>query len=86
MAALLGRAAWLQRAGLEGSVTGSAPCTASDVDATLTGAAVASPLAVTRAWLVTRDAVGGALVGITLHYDACPDLTGLGRQAPAPKP
>lgn len=74
MAALLGRAAWLQRAGLVDP--------ASSVEEALTGAAVATPLAVTRAWLATRDDLGG----ITLHYDACPDLAGLGRLAAAANP
>jgi hypothetical protein len=74
MAALLSRAAWLQRAGLAES--------APSVEAALIGAAVATPLAVTRAWLAMRD----DLAGITLHYDACPDLAGLGRLASAVKP
>lgn len=74
MAALLGRAAWLQHAGL------AAP--APSVETALTGAAVATPLAVTRAWLAMRDDLGG----VTLHYDACPDLAGLGRLATAVNP
>ena len=76
MAALLGRAAWLQHAGSGGS--------APSVEAALTAAARGDPagghtrLALTR----MRDELGG----IALHYDACPDLAGLGRLAPAAKP
>jgi len=82
LAALLGRAAWLQRLALDGG-SGSAL----DIDFNLTAAAVASPLAVTRAWLVTRDGGGGGPIGgISLHYDACPDLSGMGRLEPSREP
>lgn len=77
LAALLGRAAWLQHAALADGP---------DADRTLTTARVAAPLAATRAWLLTRDGLGDALGGITLTYDACPDLAGLGRLAPAGEP
>lgn len=72
MAALLGRAAWLQDAALAGADA--------DIDGALLRAGLARPLAVTRAWLLTRDGLQDELVGVTLHYDACPDLAGLGRR------
>ncbi|MBK9777179.1 MAG: hypothetical protein IPP62_12615 [bacterium] len=78
MAALLGRAAWLQRAGLVGG-------NAAGIDAALRAAQIATPLAVTRAWLVTRSGPEGAPGGITLDFDACPDLARLGRVATASK-
>lgn len=73
MAALLGRAAWLQDAGLAGLAAG--------IDEALADAYLARPLAVTRAWLLTRDGLQDELAGVTLMYDACPDLAGLGRRA-----
>lgn len=76
LAALLGRATWLQHAGLTRDARGG------DVDTVLSMDHVAAPLAVTRAWLLTR----GELGGIALHYDACPDLAGLGRLAPFVEP
>jgi len=75
MAALLGRAAWLQDAALAGPEA--------DIDRALLQAGLARPLAVTRAWLLTRDAAQAELAGVTLLYDACPDLAGLGRRAAA---
>ncbi len=71
MAALLGRAAWLQDAALADP--------GARIDQALLAADLARPLAVTRAWLLTRDGLQDELAGVTLMYDACPDLAGLGR-------
>lgn len=78
MAALLGRAAWLQDAALAGAGKGANH--GAGIDDVLIAAGLARPLAVTRAWLLTRDGLQEELVGVTLLYDACPDLAGLGRQ------
>ncbi|MBK8167146.1 MAG: hypothetical protein IPK64_14495 [bacterium] len=72
MAALLGRAAWLQDAALT--------ATTADIDQALIANNLAHPLAVTRAWLLTRDGLDDELSGVTMLYDACPDLAGLGRR------
>lgn len=71
MAALLGRAAWLQDAALADP--------GARIDQALLAADLARPLAITRAWLLTRDGLQGELAGVTLLFDACPDLAGLGR-------
>ena len=72
MAALLGRAAWLQDAALADP--------GARIDRALRDADLALPLAVTRSWLLTRDGLQDELAGVTLMYDACPDLAGLGRR------
>lgn len=87
MAALLGRAAWLQDAALAGvgkgvgKGVGTSAGNGAGIDDALLATDLARPLAVTRAWLLTRDGLQDELAGVTLLYDACPDLAGLGRRA-----
>lgn len=92
LAALLGKAAWLQRAALDlpdpDAPTGGGAddlvqahrMTASedrDPSQTLLSDGLALPLALTRPWLVVR----GDLAGIQLTYDGVPLLGGLGLAA-----
>lgn len=85
LAALLGRAAWLQQAGLKTPPQLAAENLAQadelalagtcDPAAVLTAAGIVRPLALSRHWLVVR----GDLAGLRLDFDGTPRLSGLGR-------
>ena len=92
MAALLGRAAWLQQAGLarpepapaenlvqaEAALQGPRRSPA----ALLGEAGIAHPLALGRGWLIVR----GEFAGLQLSFDGTPLLAGIGRPANSPMP
>jgi len=87
LAALMGRAAWLQKAGLAQPEPGptenlvqarrqSAGSPGSPA-AELARTGIVRPLAVGRGWLIVR----GDLAGLSLDFDGTPLLSGLGRSA-----
>ncbi|MCB1184848.1 hypothetical protein KDM41_15575, partial [bacterium] len=92
LATLMGRAAWLQKAGLDrpearagdslAAADRDAAWRAPDPAAVLAAAGVVHPLAVTRSWLAAR----GEIAGLRLDFDGTPLLAGLGRPDPAPHP
>jgi len=88
MATLLGNAAWLQKAALGQAVRLSDSLVSADKYAgqqqaspaeALIRQGLASPLGVSRSWLVVR----GSLAGLELAFDGTPLLSGLGAAAAA---
>ena len=78
-----GRAAWLQKIGLDRPAPVPAESLAQaqsagpnrSPTAVLTDAGIVTPLTLSRRWLITR----GELAGLRLDFDGTPLLSGLGR-------
>jgi|GEM_PF-396188 len=89
MAALLGQAAWLQKAALDLPEQATDTLAGADRETDrpsvppairLTDLGLVTPLAVSRSWLITR----GYLAGLGLAFDGTPLLAGLGRSSTPP--